>query len=156
MIEGFSVFSTELILCFLLALFLRRTYLENLTWAFFAGLLVDYFSDSVLGFNVLVFAVIVFVIDFLKRKLALKEMHFSIVAIIVFFGTILSDFLILFFSNLLLLVKILDNPISIDFSWNYFLVKILLAVIGFFFYRTILFIEKVFGIGLREIRIDKI
>lgn len=158
MIGEIERINARILLCFLLVIFLRRDYLENIGWAICAGLLVDYFSNVPFGFNVINFGILAFFVDMIRRKFALKEMHFSIVALIVFFGVIFSDFLAMIFYGLLNWAKIIKETSSIDFSFSfeYFLTVIILSVIGFLFHRIILVIENVFGIGSREIKIDRL
>lgn len=93
MIDGLGAINSGLLLSFLLVVFLRRNYLESIGWAIFGGLLMDYFSQAPLGFYIINFTILIFLVDILKRKIALKEMHFSTVSLIVFAGVIVSDIL---------------------------------------------------------------
>lgn len=158
MISEIERINSGILLCFLLVIFLRRNYLENVGWAVCAGLLADYFSNVPFGFNVANFAILAFAVDVIRQKFALKEMHFSIVALIVFFGVTFSGFLAMIFYELLSWIKIAKQAPSASFSLSmeYFLTVMILSVIGFLFYRVILVIENVFGIGAREIKIDKL
>ncbi|MBT7431681.1 hypothetical protein HN784_02460 [bacterium] len=156
MIGGAKNISQGILLTLLLVVFLRRNYLENIGWALFGGLLTDYFSSVPFGFNVINFTVLVFAMYVLKQKIALKEMHFSIVAFVVFLGLILSNLLAMSFSSILSVVKITAQISSIDFSVQFIIINASLAIIGFLFYRLVLIIEKVFGIGAMEIKIDKL
>ncbi len=155
MIDKFETINSGILLSFLLTVFLRRNYIESIGWAIFGGLLMDYFSQAPLGFYVINFSVLVFLIDLLRKKIALKEMHFLTIALIVFAGVIFSDILSLFFSTFLVWIKITDQILTIDLSIKYFLVAGFSSIVGLLFYQLIMFIERVFGIGNREIKIDK-
>ncbi len=155
MIDGLGAINSGLLLSFLLVVFLRRNYLESIGWAIFGGLLMDYFSQAPLGFYIINFTILIFLVDILKRKIALKEMHFSTVSLIVFAGVIVSDILATLFFSFLSWVKITSQMQTFNFSIKYFFVSMVLSVVGLLFYQLIIFIERVFGIGSREIKIDK-
>jgi cell shape-determining protein MreD len=155
MVGAFETINSGILLSFLLIVFLRRNYLESTGWAIFGGILADYFSESPLGFYVINFMVLVFLINTLRGKIALKEMHTSVMGLVVFVGVIFSDVFSLIFFNFLSWIKIVDQIPVYNFSAKYFLLSIVLSIIGLFFYQIMLLVEKIFGIGVKEIRLDK-
>lgn len=155
MITPLEPINSGILLSFLLIVFLRRNYFESIGWAIFGGILFDYFSESPLGFHVINFTILVSLISILRGKIALKEMHTSVVALLVFIGVILSDIISLIFFNFLSWVKIVEQAPIYNFSARYFLLSIVLSVIGLIFYQAVLLVERIFGIGIKEIRLDK-
>lgn len=155
MVAPLAAINSGILLSFLLIVFLRRNYFESIGWAIFGGLLLDYFSASPFGFYVVNFAVLVFLISMLRGKIALKEMHTSVVALVVFLGVILSDIISLIFFNFLNWVKIVEQVPVYDFSAKYFLLSAVLSIIGLVFYQIMLLVEKILGVGNKEIRLDK-
>lgn len=109
---------------------------ESLTIGFLSGLILDFFSSTLFGFNSFSYVVIIFLFDKIKRLVNLEKISFLL--LIVFISLILKLFFIYFFGFLFKEIFVIYKNVLL----NYLINIIYTLLIAPFIYYLLSFIIK--------------
>lgn len=133
----------------------ERSFFEAVGWSLLAGLMLDYVSHTPFGTNIFLFVLLVWIFDFLRRKLLSEK-----ISMFVAFMLFVSSFIFYEFARFIFL-RSLDffgvHFFEANFSWKQFFafltMKIAVALFGLLLFKIYQMAKKVLGVNKLEIKV---
>ena len=150
-----SAWGVDLISAFLISLWLKEGTQNKLMWAFVAGLLVDYFSSMNLGTYIIIFIFLSIMVELYKTKFVQSQKKIVMVFIAMFFGQIFVDLvLFIFMKSEIFFGRNIDNVMFEGINmFQYFVVKLVMSIVGVGVYKIIDYIYEIAGKNTLELKI---
>lgn len=152
---GKIFFGSGFFVAIVLAIFLLRSFREGLLWGGLGGILMDYFSSTPLGMNILIIFVLLLGLTFIRRKFLSARPGLFYPFFIFLLLIIFSDFLRFFLSYTFVMIgfgKPLLPFLKSSFV-SYFFLKAFFSLLGVIIFTLFERIEMFLGESKAELKI---